>query len=131
MSNQATPGTAMPPDRAPTGRAPHLYWAVLLIWSAAVVGADGLGLLPQVGTADVWNWVFLGAGVLAVVGCARRLIAADRDDPDVSDYAFAGAMLVLGLGGFVSAWLVTSVVLLVLGLLVLVSDARRSAPAAG
>lgn len=115
----------------PAPRLQHLFWALVLIWAALVIGADGLGLLPRLGEADVWNWIFLGAGVLATAGCVRRLLSRESQDPDLSDWAVAGVLLVLGLGGFVSAWLVTAVVLLALGLLVLVTDARQAAPRAG
>lgn len=69
-------------------RAPPL--GLLLIWAALVVGADGLGLLPQIGVADAWNWIFLSAGTLATIGCVRRLLSHPRQDPDRSDYAVAG-----------------------------------------
>ena len=131
MSTNPVPESVSPPADVTKRGTQHLAWALLLIWAALVVGADGLGLLPQVGVADAWNWIFLGAGILATIGCARRLLAHPREDPDLSDYAFAGFLVVIGLGGFVSAWMVTSVVLLVLGLLVLVTDARRTDPAAG
>jgi|GEM_PF-1833686 len=131
MSTNPAPDSAGPPAGVTKRGAEHLYWALLLIWAALVVGADGLGLLPQIGVADTWNWIFLGAGTLATIGCVRRLLSHPRRDPDLSDYAVAGVLLVLGLGGFVSAWMVTSVVLLLLGLLVLVTDARRITPAAG
>jgi hypothetical protein len=131
MSTNPAPESAGPPADGTTRGTQHLAWALLAIWAALVVGAEGLGLLPQIGVADAWNWLFLGAGILATIGCVRRLLAHPRQDLDLSDYAFAGLLVVLGLGGFVSAWLVTSVVLLVLGLLILVTDARRSDPAAG
>jgi hypothetical protein len=131
MSTNPVPESVGLPAGSTTRRAQHLFWALLLIWAALVVGADGLGLLPQIGAADAWNWIFLGAGTLATIGCVRRLLSHPRQDPDLSDFAFAGFLVVLGLGGFVSAWLVTSVVLLVLGLLVLVTDARRTDLAAG
>jgi hypothetical protein len=131
MSTNPAAEPAGTPAAVTARGAEHLYWALLLIWAALVVGADGLGLLPAIGVADTWNWIFLGAGTLATIGCVRRLLSHPRQDPDLSDYAVAGILLVLGLGGFVSAWLVTSVVLLVLGLIVLVTDARRAGPAAG
>ena len=115
----------------PEPRLQHLFWALVLIWAALVVGADGLGLLPRIGEADVWNWIFLGAGVLATAGCVRRLLSRARQDPDLSDWAVAGGLLVRGLGGCGSAWLVTAVVLLALGLLVLITDARQAAPTPG
>ena len=34
-----------------------LWWAGALIWAGLVFGADSLGLLPQIGQADAWNWV--------------------------------------------------------------------------
>ena len=45
-------------------RAEGLWWAVALIWAGLVFWTDSLNLLPQIGGADAWSWVFLGAGML-------------------------------------------------------------------
>ena len=108
----------------------RLFWGILLIWAALVVGADGLGLLPRVGSADLWNWIFLGAGIMATAGCIRRRLADRQAEPDLWSWAVAGALLVVGLGGFVSSWAVTSAVMLVFGLLVLAAGPRRGYRAA-
>jgi hypothetical protein len=40
-----------------------LYWAGALIWAGLMFGAESLGILPQVGQADAWTWVFVGVGL--------------------------------------------------------------------
>jgi hypothetical protein len=125
MTTIPTPDRA---GRAPTtkGRGERLFWALLLIWAALVIGADGLGLLPQVGSAGTWNWIFFGAGILATEGCLRHLITDPRHEVDLSSVAVAGVLLVIGLDGFAFTWVVASVVMLLMGLVILVADRRRS-----
>lgn len=97
----------------------RLYWAIVLLWAGLVVGSDGLGLLPQVGQADVWNWIFLGAGLLALGRLAVRTLSARLANPDTSSVGFALALTVLGLGGFVNFWIVCSAALVVAGAILL------------
>jgi hypothetical protein len=77
-----------------------LYWGIVLIWAGVVFGAKSLGILPTLGRADEWNWVFFGAGLLALPWSIRRAAAPDHPDPITSmwNLVWAGVMLILGLG---------------------------------
>jgi hypothetical protein len=104
----------------------RLYWAIVLLWAGAVVAADGFDLLPTVGHADAWHWIFLGAGLLAFGRFAVRLLSPVIPDrgPDASDIGFALVVTVLGLGGFLASWIACSVVLVVVGATLLIQALR-------
>ena len=53
-----------------TKRIKGIYWATVFIWAGLVFGADSLGMLPQVGGATAWSWVFTGAGMLSPARCS-------------------------------------------------------------
>ena len=77
-----------------------LWWAVVFIWAGLVFGADSMGLLPQIGDADAWSWVFLGAGTLGIFGSLYRLTSADIPNPTTWDWIWGSFCLIIGLGGF-------------------------------
>jgi hypothetical protein len=57
-----------------------LWWAGTLIWTGLVFGAASLDWLPQIGHADAWTWVFLGAGLYGLVGTLYRQVSAGGAD---------------------------------------------------
>jgi hypothetical protein len=61
-------------------RAEGLWWAGALIWAGLVFGAESLELLAQVGSADAWSWVFLGAGLYGLVSDLYYVRAASHAD---------------------------------------------------
>ena len=42
------------------------FWGGVLILAGLVFGGGSMDLLPQIGDADAWGWVFLGAGLLSL-----------------------------------------------------------------
>jgi hypothetical protein len=111
-------------------RGEALYWAAVLIWAGLVFGAENLGALPQVGGMDAWNWVFFGAGLLALVGCIRRLSSPDRAHPTTWDYVWAGVLMILGLSGLTTLEIGFPLILLLIGVALLATtlmaaDERR------
>jgi hypothetical protein len=106
----------------------RLYWAIVLLWAGVVVAADGLGLLPAASRADAWNWIFLGAGLLALGRWGVRALSPGLPDPDVSDLGFALVLTMLGLGGFITFWIACSAVLIAVGATLLIQALRRHHP---
>jgi hypothetical protein len=100
-------------------RGEALYWAAVLIWAGLVFGAEKLGVLPQVGGMDAWNWVFFGAGLFALVGCIRRAASPDRTHPTTWDYAWAGILIILGLSGLTTLEIGFPMILLLIGMALL------------
>jgi hypothetical protein len=103
----------------------RLYWAIVLLWAGVVVAADGLDLLPVAGRSDAWNWIFLGAGLLALGRGVMRALSPGLPDPDVCDLGFALGLTVLGLGGFITFWIACSTVLIAVGATLLIQALRR------
>jgi hypothetical protein len=103
-----------------------LWWAGTLIWAGLVFGADGLGWLPQIGQADAWTWVVLGAGLYGLVGTLYRQISVDTVNPRVWDYLWSGFLLIVGLGGLAGVNAFWPMVLILAGVAYLVRMVRRN-----
>ena len=103
-----------------------LWWAGTLIWAGLVFGADSLGWLPQIGQADAWTWVSLGAGLYGLVGSLYRQTLVDTLNPRAWDYLWSGFLLIVGLGGLAGVNAFWPAVLILAGVAALVSTLRRS-----
>ena len=97
----------------------------MLFWAGLVFIADGMGYLPQSGSFSAWSWVFLGAGVLALVLNAWRLFAPDIAPPIAWDYIWTAIFLMLGFGSFVNFTITWPIFVIVLGLVIVVSTVMR------
>ena len=98
-----------------------LWWAVVLIWAGMVFGADSMGLLPQIGDADAWSWIFLGAGVFGVLGALYRVISLNVPNPSAWDWVWGSSCLIIGLGGFTTINIAWPLILILVGGIILVS----------
>jgi hypothetical protein len=95
-----------------------LWWAVMLIWAGLIFGVESMGFLPQIGDADAWSWVFLGAGVFSLLGSLYRL--ASLNVP-TWDWVWGAFCLVIGLGGFTTVNIAWPLILILVGGVILVS----------
>jgi len=102
-----------------------LWWAVALIWAGLVFGADSMGILPQIGEADAWSWIFLGAGLLGSLGNLYRVVSPDAPNPTSWDWIWSGAFLILGLGGFTTLNISWPLILILVGGIILVNVSWR------
>ncbi|MGW8144796.1 MAG: hypothetical protein ACWGN2_10400 [Anaerolineales bacterium] len=102
-----------------------LWWAVVLIWAGLVFGADSMGLLPQIGDADAWSWVFLGAGVFGILGNLYRVSSPDVPNPFSWDWVWSSFCLIIGLGGFTPLNIAWPLILILVGGVILVSVLLR------
>lgn len=98
-----------------------IYWAGVFIWAGLVFGADSLGILPQIGGASAWSWVFFGAGLYALVGNLYRATSPDWPAPTGWDYIWAAILLIIGLGGIFNVDVAFPVILIVIGVAFLAS----------
>jgi hypothetical protein len=97
-----------------------LWWAVVLIWAGLVFGADNMGLVPQIGDAGAWSWVFLGAGTLGLLGALYRVTAPRVPDPTTWDWVWASFCLIIGLGDFTTLNISWPLILILAGAAILV-----------
>jgi hypothetical protein len=98
-----------------------LWWAIVLIWAGLVFGADSMGLLPQIGDADAWSWIFLGAGILGILGALYRVVSSNVLKPSTWDWVWASFCLIIGLGGFTAINIAWPLILILAGGGILVS----------
>jgi drug/metabolite transporter (DMT)-like permease len=92
-----------------------IYWGIVLIWAGLVFFADNQGFLPQIGSADAWSWIFVGAGLIALVGSLWRATSPDWPSPIIWDYVWVAVLLIVGLAGFLSIQIAWPLILLLIG----------------
>lgn len=98
-----------------------LWWAVVFIWAGLVFGADSMAILPQIGDADAWSWIFVGAGVIAIFGNLFRLTSSQVPNPTTWDWIWGSFCLIIGLGGFTNMNIAWPLILILIGGLTLIS----------
>ncbi len=103
-----------------------IYWAGVLIWAGLVFMADSLAVLPQVGTGDVWSWIFFGAGLYGTLGNLYRLVSRNWSNPTDWDYIWSGFWLILGLSGMTAAEVFWPLALVLVGVVALANTLFRS-----
>jgi hypothetical protein len=106
-------------ERQERRRLVRLWWAVVLIWAGLVFAADSMGLMPQIGDASAWSWIFLGAGFVALLGSSFRLISPDIPNPTTWDWVWGG------IGGFIALNIFWPLILILVGALALVNGLWR------
>lgn len=96
-----------------------IYWGGVLIWAGLVFWLDSLGYLPEIGRAEAWSWIFLGAGVYGLLGSLVRQVSPTLTNPEGKDYAWPGIFLIIGLGGFTN-WAITwPLIVILVGVVIL------------
>ena len=95
------------------------FWACALIWAGLVFGADSLGVLPQIGQANAWSWVFLGAGVFGIALNFLSQSSPNISNPTAWDWGWAILFLLIGAGGFITFNVPGWLFLIAIGVLIL------------
>ena len=97
------------------------FWAGALIWAGVIFAADSLDLLPQIGQANSWSWIFLGAGALGLVLNFSSQSSGAYANPTAWDWGWSGFFLVIGAAGFLSFNIPGWLFLIAIGVAILVS----------
>jgi hypothetical protein len=108
-------------ERRERRRLEGLWWAVVLIWAGLVFGADSMGLVPQIGDADAWSWIFVGAGTFGMLGSLYRLASPSVPNPTTWDWVWASFCLIIGLGDFTTLNISWPLILILVGGVILVN----------
>jgi hypothetical protein len=112
-------------ERKERKRLEGLWWAVVLIWAGLVFGADSMGLSPQIGEADAWSWIFLGAGALGLLGALYRVTSPSVPNPTTWDWVWASFCLIIGLGDLTTLNISWPLILILVGAAILVNGLSR------
>lgn len=96
------------------------FWGGVLLWAGLVFGGEALGILPQIGSADSWSWVFLGAGLLSVALNLVSLSSEVYEDPSTWDWVWGVIFLLIGVGGFTTLDISWPIILILVGVAMLV-----------
>lgn len=102
-----------------------IWWGAVLIWAGLVFIADNLGYLPQIGSADEWSWILLGAGIFALVADLWRAAAPAIVAPTIWDWIGAALLLLLGMSGFMSYAFPWPLIIIIIGLVLVSSSLLR------
>lgn len=106
-------------QKAERKRLESFWWAAVLIWAGIIFLADYLGILPEVGEASSWSWIFLGAGLFGFLGALVRVVLIDLPRPSAWDVVWATVFVIIGASGFFGGDIAFPIVLLVLGIVIL------------
>lgn len=103
------------PPESKLPRLDNYFWALALIVAGLVFGAESLDILPEVGSATTWSWVFLGAGVIGLALSFYSATAAAYQSPSTWDWIISAFLFAAGLGGFLGVDIAFPIILIVLG----------------
>jgi hypothetical protein len=96
-----------------------IFWGGVILLAGVILIADNLGVLPQIGQAGFWSWLFLAMGVYALVLGAIRLTSANFPNPTTDEYVWTAIFLLIGLSGFIGFSLAWPVALVLIGVAIL------------
>lgn len=119
--------------RDPLGQ---ILWAAIFIWAGLVFLAYNLGMFqfmtsrflpgfPFIVQPDVWSIIFLGAGVIVLIGVAIRLAIPAYRQPISGSIVLGLFLIAVGLGNLFGWNLVWPFILIALGLSFLLRNIGR------
>ncbi len=83
-------------------------WAFLFIWAGLVLLAENMGILDNLRAGlDAWSVIFIGAGVIVLLGVLIRLFVPAYRRPVGGSIIFGFILLGIGLGevvGWIAIW---------------------------
>ena len=101
-----------------------VFWGGVLLWAGLIFGADALGYLPQIGQANEWSWIFLGAGLYGLVINFIRVTSDSFSNPSTWDWVWAVIFMIIGLAGFIAISVPWWLILILIGAVILGSALR-------
>ena len=103
-----------------TKRLDAYFWGGVLVLAGLVFFGESMDVLPQIGNASAWSWIFLGAGVLSLVLNLISYSSETYEKPSGWDWFWGGLFFVIGLGGFTKVDISWPVIIILIGLGMLV-----------
>jgi hypothetical protein len=96
-----------------------IFWGGVLLWAGLIFGAEYFGFLPQIGNANVWSWIFLGAGVYGLLMSIVRLISENYSNPTTWDWVWSIIFILIGAAGFIAINIPWWLILILIGVAIL------------
>jgi hypothetical protein len=101
------------------------FWGGVLLIAGLVFGGEAIGLLPQIGNATGWSWVFLGAGLLSIALNLVSLASETFEDPTAWDWIWGVIFTLIGVGGFTMLNISWPLIIILVGVAILVKAVFR------
>lgn len=115
-----------------------VVWALIFMWAGLVLLANNLGYLDAIQTTArgipgfwfigdnaVWPTIFIGAGVIVLLGVLARLLIPAYRRPVGGSIFFGFALLAIGLGNIIGWTLIWPIFLIGLGLSIILRGMFR------
>jgi len=90
-------------------------WAVILIWAGLVLMAENLGMLTGIAPLDPWDLIFIGAGIITLIGAGIRLTVPSYRRPVGGTVIFGLVLLAIGLSDLGRPGTIWAAALILLG----------------
>jgi len=85
-----------------------VWWALVLIWTGLVLIAENVGILDNLRVGlEAWSVIFIGAGIIVLLGVLLRLFVPAYRRPVGGSIVFGFILLGIGLGevvGWIAIW---------------------------
>jgi Na+/melibiose symporter-like transporter len=107
-----------------------VLWAAVLIWAGLVLLAINTGYLDTIGLPglDAWPLIFIGAGVIVLVGVVIRLAVPTYRRAVVGTIIWGLILVGIGLGGLYGWDVIWPLIVIAIGLSILVGGLTRRRP---
>lgn len=102
-------------EKANRKRLESFWWAAVIIWAGLILLAEYLEILPQIGKADAWSWIFLGAGLFGFAGAAIRGLSTNMPNATGWDIFWSAVFFIIGATGFFGSGIAFPIALMVVG----------------
>jgi hypothetical protein len=90
-------------------------WAFLLIWAGIVLMAENLGFLAGLRPLEGWDLIFVGAGLIVLIGAGIRMAVPAYRRPIGGSVIFGVILLAIGLGDIGGPGTIWAVALILVG----------------
>ena len=115
-----------------------VVWALIFMWAGLALLANNLGFLDAIQTTTqgipglwfidnnaIWSTIFIGAGVIVLLGVLARLLIPAYRRPVGGSIFFGFALLAIGLGNMIGWNLIWPIFLIGLGLSIILRGMFR------
>jgi hypothetical protein len=94
-------------------------WAAIFIWAGLVLLGENMGFLTRFERLETWSIIFIGAGLIVLLGAVVRLLVPAYRRPVTGSLIFGVILLGIGLGEVVGWMAIGPLILIAIGVGVL------------